>query len=97
MGLLERVTSTFTDTGENLALSPKILAEVRARFASAPRWARLAKPAIVLHHRLRRWLAGHYSPQPITFAIYTRQSPNQRVEQTVTQPTFRWRRTSAKD
>ncbi len=92
MATLRLRASVHTDTGENLALSPVARAE-RARLASrAPRWARSARPLIVLAHRLRRLRAGAYTLEPHGYAIYTRTSPTERVAFDVPRPTFRWQR-----
>lgn len=92
MGLLRQVTSTFTETGSNLCLHPSAQREQVERAAKAPLWARRGKHLIILNYRLRRLLAGHYRPKPLSYSIYTRQSPLVRVQFNVTKPTFRWRR-----
>lgn len=92
MAVMNEVTSVFTDTGENLSLHPKAQKEAKAFFSKAPVWARWGKPVIVLHYRLRRLLAGHYSPRPVTYSIYTQRSPHGRVAFAVSKPTFRWKR-----
>jgi hypothetical protein len=48
------------------------------------------KPAWVVHHRLRRIAAGHFSLKPTSYAIYTSQSPEKRVKFDVPKPTAVW-------
>jgi glycosyltransferase involved in cell wall biosynthesis len=90
-GLLKVFTSAFTDTGENLSLqSSGMLERVRLR-ALAPAWVRSLAPAFVVHHRLRRLLAGHYRrKRAFDYAIYTHGSPQSRVTKRASKPTFRW-------
>jgi hypothetical protein len=44
----------------------------------------------VVHHRLRRLAAGHFSLQPTSYSIYTLDSPAQRVRFDVPKPTVIW-------
>jgi len=92
MGLLRQVTSTFTETGNNLCLHPSAQREQVELVANAPFWARRCKHLVILNYRLRRLLAGHYRPKPLNYSIYTRESPLVRAQFKVTKPTFRWRR-----
>lgn len=91
MAVLPRITSSFTDTGDNMNLKPNAQREKREMLARAPAWARRARPLIVAHYRLRRLLAGHYWQAPFEFTLYTRTSPAARVPRRVDQPQFRWR------
>lgn len=91
MAVLPRFTSAFTVTGQNLSLNPNALEETRQLFRSAPAWMRLARPLILLHHRLRRWAGGAYSQEPFSYEIYTAKSPNQRTVFHSAHPTFRWK------
>lgn len=86
------VTTAFTDTGENMNLKPTAQHERAQLRASAPSWARWLRPLIVLHHRWRRLLAGHYFVGPFSYALYTRTSPHQRVTFEVSRPTAIHRR-----
>jgi glycosyltransferase involved in cell wall biosynthesis len=92
MGLLGRLTSTFTETGNNLCLHPSAQREQAELAAKAPFWACWGKPAVILHYRLRRLLARHYWPKPLTYSIYTQLSPLNRTLFSVPKPTFRWKR-----
>ena len=90
MGLLKRFISTFTDTGENLILSPDALAEqVRLR-ESAPAWVQKLAPLWALDFRIRRLGAGIYWPRPLDYAIYTDESRERRRTFEVRKPTFIW-------
>jgi glycosyltransferase involved in cell wall biosynthesis len=89
MAALGRFTSAFTQTGANMSTGQNARREARELARSAPFRFRSMKPLIVLHHRLRRLLAGAYIQAPFDFAIYTHTSPGQRVVQHVERPTFR--------
>lgn len=86
MATLGQFTSTFMQTGANLGASPDARRENRTLFDSAPFWARQARPLIILHHRLRRWLGGMYRQEPFSFALYTGNPPHQRVIRRVVKP-----------
>ncbi len=91
MAVLRRFTSVFTLREANLGLGEQALGEARALNATAPAWARVFKPGLILHHRLRRFLGGLYLQRPFGFELYTRQSPGQRVRREVLSPRSRWR------
>lgn len=86
------VTTAFTDTGENMNLKPNAQRERARLLASAPAWARWLRPLIIMHHRWRRFCAGHYFVRPCSYEIYTRQSPERRVKFEVPRPTAIHRR-----
>ena len=91
LAVLGRVTTAFTDTGENMNMKPNALQEqVRLR-ESAPAWVQKLRPAWVLQHRLRRLLHGVYRSKPLRYEIFTHDSPAARQTFTVDQPTFIWR------
>ena len=91
MGVLGRVTTAFTDTGENLIMGSNALQEqVRLR-ESAPAWVQSLRPAWILQHRLRRLLHGVYRPKPLRYEIFTHESPAARQTFSVARPTFIWR------
>jgi hypothetical protein len=72
-------------------LKPNALRERNAKIAMIPRWVRIVKPFWFWLHRLRRLLAGHFALKPMSYAIYTKQSPEKRVTFDVSQPTAIWR------
>jgi glycosyltransferase involved in cell wall biosynthesis len=90
MGVCDAFTSTFTETGKNFGLQPEAVREIETTTAMAPGWVRALKPAWVVHHRLRRLAAGHFSLKPTRYAIYTLDSPEQRVTFEVPKPTAVW-------
>ena len=90
MKVCDEFTSVFTDTGENLGLSPTSMCETAETVKMIPRWVQLLKPVWVIHHRLRRLMAGHFSIKPTRYSIYTLQSPEKRVTIDVSKPTAVW-------
>ena len=90
MAVLDRFTSTFSDTGENMNLKPNAIREISETAAMAPAWARVLRPALIVHHRLRRLAAGHFFLKPTQYSIYTLESPDRRVGFSVTKPTGVW-------
>jgi glycosyltransferase involved in cell wall biosynthesis len=93
MASLGRFTSTFTQTGANMSAGANAKSENKRLRESAPKWAQTAKPLIVLHHRLRRLMAGSYSQKPFDYSIHTQASSQQRIIQTVDNPNFRLKAT----
>jgi len=90
MAVLRSYTSSYTNSGQNMSLHPKARQETAQIIQSAPWWARAARPAIILHHRFRRWAAGAYRQGPFDYAIYTADSPAARRTFHVAHPTFLW-------
>ena len=91
MGVLGRTTTAFADTGDNMNMKPNALAEqVRLR-ESAPGWMQKLRPLWTMQHRLRRLALGVYWPKPLSYAIYTHESPSARQTFDVAKPTFLWR------
>ncbi len=90
MAVFDSFTSVFTDTGENMNLKPNAIRERNETAALAPRWVRMLKPVWIVHHRLRRLAAGHFSLKPTNYSIYTLHSPMQRVQFEVPKPTAVW-------
>jgi hypothetical protein len=91
MAVIDFFTSVFTDTGENLALSPSAKRESDRTAKLIPLWVRGLKPFWILMHRLRRIPAGHFSMKPTSYSIFTLKSPKQRVCFDVSHPTPIWR------
>jgi glycosyltransferase involved in cell wall biosynthesis len=90
MSLLNDFTSVFTDTGDNMNLKPNAQRERRDRFNSAPAWARVMWRGVIVQHRLRKLMAGHYSQKPFEYAAYTTNSLEKRVVFKVDRPTAVW-------
>lgn len=90
--LLRQPTTAFVDDGRNLSLTPEGRREKAALAAQAPPWARRCHALLRIQHQLRKLARGAYLPQrPLTYAIYTRSSPGQRVTFTVQRPPTIWR------
>jgi glycosyltransferase involved in cell wall biosynthesis len=90
MKVCDAFTSVFADTGENMNLKPNAVREKAETDAMTPRWVQLLKPVWVVHHRMRRMVAGHFSLKPTNYSIYTKQSPESRVTIDVPKPTAVW-------
>ena len=90
MAVCDAFTSVFADTGENMNLKPNAIREKAETAAMAPGWVRALKPFWIVHHRLRRLAAGHFSLKPTSYSIYTLQSPERRVTFDVPKPTAVW-------
>jgi glycosyltransferase involved in cell wall biosynthesis len=90
MGVSDSFTSAFADTGENMNLKPNAIRERAETMAMAPAWVRWLKPVWIVHHRLRRLAAGHFSLKATSYSIYTLRSPQQRVRFDVPEPTAVW-------
>ena len=90
MAVCDGFTSVFADTGKNMNLEPNAIREKNETAAMTPGWVRALKPVWILHHRLRRLAAGHFSLKPTGYSIYTLQNPEQRVRFDVPKPTAIW-------
>lgn len=90
MGILNRFTSVFTDTGENMNFKPNAIREKKELYESASPWAKALKRPIILHHRFRKFLAGGYHQKPFQYEIYTRSNLEKRSAFDVSRPTGRW-------
>jgi len=87
MAVCDSFTAVFTDVGENMSLKPNAVCEKAESEAMAPGWVRALKPVWIVHHRLRRLAAGHFSLKPTSCSIYTLQSPERRVTMDAPNPT----------
>src|SRR5271154_4640860 len=90
MKVCDAFTSVFADTGENMNLKPNAIREKAETKAMTPNWVRFLKPVWVVHHRLRRLAAGHFSLKPTSYEIYTKKSPETRIKIDVPKPTAVW-------
>ena len=88
--VMREFTSVFTDTGNNMNLKPNARREKAALVAAAPVWMQRARPLILAHNRIRRFLHGAFRCPPHDYAIYTAASPDRRVTYHVSSPTARW-------
>jgi len=67
-----RLFATFAFTGQNTSESPAAKKESqqwKKHPGAAFTWLRLP---VILHHRMRKWMAGAYSKRSVTYAIYVR-------------------------
>jgi glycosyltransferase involved in cell wall biosynthesis len=83
-------TSAFADTGENMNLKPNARREKAETDTMTPRWVQRLKPLWIVHHRLRRIAAGHFSMKATDYFIYTKKNPERRVTIDVPKPTAIW-------
>jgi glycosyltransferase involved in cell wall biosynthesis len=90
MAVCANFTSAFADTGENMNLKPNAVREKAETDAMIPGWVKMFKPVWIARHRLRRLAAGHFNLRPMSYAIYTKESPERRVRFDVAKPTAVW-------
>lgn len=90
MAVLRRYTSTFTDSGANLDLTPQARAESDRLRALRPAWARWLDFPLRTISRARRLWNGTYHQRPFAYEIYTRKNPQQRTHFHVANPTCVW-------
>ena len=90
MAVCDAFTSIFTDTGDNLCLSPGGERETAETAAMVPLWVKTLKPLWIVRHRLRRLAAGHFKLDPTNYSIYTKASLDRRVTVDVPKPTAVW-------
>jgi len=83
--------SAFVDTGDNLSVRAEARDEHRRLAATAPAWARAARPLLIAGFRGRKLLAGGYHLQPFDYEVFTMQQPATRQRFRVPRPTQRWR------
>ena len=91
IGVLGKFLSAFTDTGDNLGVSPDGQREKNLLAGMAPAWARKWALALVWRHRFNRLIRGAYRQGPFDYAIYTLGGANGRVVHHVEHPTFLWK------
>jgi glycosyltransferase involved in cell wall biosynthesis len=91
MGLLHQFTSTFADIGANMGLGPNAQKEKLLLRQSAPWIVRRMRRMIVAHYQLRRLLGGLFFQAPLEYALYTFDSPNQRLRHQIDKPRALWR------
>jgi glycosyltransferase involved in cell wall biosynthesis len=91
MAVLDRFTSVFTETSENLCLTPKALKERQRAWQMAPRWVRLLKHFFAVLYRLRLAARGSLFQRAFDYSLYTLTSPNERVTRHAGRPTSFWK------
>jgi glycosyltransferase involved in cell wall biosynthesis len=90
MAVCPTFASVFADTGENMNLKPNAIREMKETRAMIPPWLRPLQLLWIMSHRLRRLRAGHFSLPATSYSIYTKKSPDRRVEFLVPKPTAVW-------
>ena len=90
MAVCPAFVSVFADSGENMNLKPNAIRELQETRRMIPLWLRPLKPLWILSHRWRRLRAGHFALSATSYAIYTKRSPEGRVEFQVPKPTGVW-------
>jgi glycosyltransferase involved in cell wall biosynthesis len=92
MKIMRHYTSIFTETGDNMNLKPNAMRERAEFYASSPWWVRAARPVINKAYQASRFLQGGFFEKPLSYSIYTKASPTQRVTFDVPKPTPFWNR-----
>ena len=92
---LRYFASAFTETGDNMNLKPNALREKVRKREMTPGWVKAVEPLIVAYHRWRMLWRGAFTQRPFSYAIYTLDSPAQRVTVDVARPTGLWLRPHA--
>jgi len=87
---LRAFTSVFTETGDNMNLKPNALREKTIKRGLTPPLVRIARPLIVLHHRLRMLASGAFRQKPFDYSLYTLANPDHRTAHHVPHPTTLW-------
>jgi len=88
--VMRRYTSAFADTGENMNLKPNAQREKQVKYAMTPALIRSMWWPLLQLHRLRQLCSGVFWENPFTYSIYTRASPDRRVDFHVQKPTGLW-------
>jgi glycosyltransferase involved in cell wall biosynthesis len=89
-GVLRRLTSIYTDNGENLSLRPEAIHEKNAHEAALPLSLRLSKQLLIASYRAKLLASGMYRQPPFGYSIYTQQNAAGRVNFQVDKPTGFW-------
>ena len=71
-------------------LKPNAQREKKEMYESASPLTKALKNPIILHHRLRKLLAGGYHQKPFQYQIYTASNLEKRKSFDVAQPSGRW-------
>ncbi|MFC1468189.1 glycosyltransferase [Verrucomicrobiota bacterium] len=84
------LTSVFTETGENLNLTPAGYEEKQRWRNAAPNWARSMRKLFVMVYRLRKLIHGGYYIRPFSYEIYTALGLEKRTFFKVDAPSSVW-------
>jgi glycosyltransferase involved in cell wall biosynthesis len=89
--ILPRLTSVFTDTGQNMNLGPNGQQERRTKWQMAPMIVKLMKYPFIFLYRLRLAVRGAPFQKPFHYAIYSLENPEKRIEHHAVKPTSFWK------
>jgi glycosyltransferase involved in cell wall biosynthesis len=92
MKVMRAYTSVFTETGDNMNLKPNAMRERAEVLNKAPAWARKGSRLLHSAFQVSRFLQGGYHQKALSYSIYTKASPDQRVTFDVPKPTPFWNR-----
>jgi hypothetical protein len=81
----------FTDTGDNLCLSPQASRESKMKWQMAPAWVRALKYALIVKHRLTLAIRRPLLVRPFSYSLYAMDSPTRRVVRQAEHPTSFWK------
>jgi glycosyltransferase involved in cell wall biosynthesis len=90
--VFRRYTSIFTETGDNMNLKPNATRERREFAAQAPFMVRKSGRLLHAAYQVSRFCQGCYFEKPLSYAIYTRNSPARRMTFNVAKPKAFWNR-----
>lgn len=88
IGLLERFTSVYLWTGENMGLSrsPTAVREYAYQMSLAPRWLRWSRAFVKQFFIFQKLLKGHYNYGPISYQMYIPDGDGKRHTFSVARP-----------
>jgi glycosyltransferase involved in cell wall biosynthesis len=90
MAVCPAFTSVFADTGDNMNMKPNAIREKAETEKMTPAWLKPFKYLWIASHRIRRFQAGHFKLNSMSYQIYTRKNPGRRTEFYVQRPTPIW-------
>ncbi len=91
MKCIPKVLAAFTITGSNMGANSSAIAESRTWRHSAPAWLRLIKPALRLHHWIKKFASGAYAGHEIHSGFFSKENPSIRQQATHNPLGFSWR------
>jgi glycosyltransferase involved in cell wall biosynthesis len=90
MATLRQPLAVFAFTGENRSVSEVAKAELSQRGKSSNALTTIQRTLAVLHHRIRKTMAGAYRRRRVAVDIYTLDSPEKRRRMSAESVSFRW-------
>lgn len=77
-GIIRNHISSFTESGENRALSHTAKSEMKLFSSQYPKWINKLKFIWIILHRLKKLVYGAYNKNNISYSIYTQLSKSKR-------------------